>query len=246
MTGSHARGLATAALLTCTALAGTAAANPLTTIESPPVPVHGSVRIERIRAADPDGGASWGVRTFRTTDGSRCAQTGRIVGGRLGTIDEHGRFARAKFVREYCSLPGTGMPASYGLGSTATNSPPNCTFASGPHAPVGVPMCPPRGERTVFGGLFGSDLVAARFADAHGAHAHRLAVGKDGTFIAVIRGGVARLAAPRITLTFDSGCTKQARRRLSILGAFRRGCKVIVPDLYAPLRKAPPPLTPSS
>jgi hypothetical protein len=80
-------------------------------------PVPHSGRLQLIRAADPDGGPDWGLRSFRTTrppelrripgpavhghrlrpallylgDG-QCQQIGRIVDGKLGVIETDGRF----------------------------------------------------------------------------------------------------------------------------------------------------------
>jgi hypothetical protein len=81
-------------------------------------PVRGTVRLEA-RTADPGGGPPWTVRTAtidRTVVGpegerrpfgrERCAQLGRLVGGRFGWIDADGRFAAVTDVNEP-GVPGT-------------------------------------------------------------------------------------------------------------------------------------------
>jgi hypothetical protein len=45
-----------------------------------------------LRAADPDGGPPWGVRTFSTSGRWQCQQIGRVVDGRLGVIGGDGSF----------------------------------------------------------------------------------------------------------------------------------------------------------
>jgi hypothetical protein len=70
------------------------------TIEPSPPRVHavvgaavpGSAHLAAARAADPDGGPPWGVRTFRTTKGFLCAQVGRVAAGKLGLIGFDGAF----------------------------------------------------------------------------------------------------------------------------------------------------------
>jgi hypothetical protein len=43
-------------------------------------------RLLALRAADPGGGAPWGLRLARTADGLLCAQVGRVSGGALGQL----------------------------------------------------------------------------------------------------------------------------------------------------------------
>jgi hypothetical protein len=45
-----------------------------------------------LRAADPDGGAPWGLSLARTPDGLLCAQVGRVSGGVLGQLGVDGAF----------------------------------------------------------------------------------------------------------------------------------------------------------
>lgn len=183
-------------------------------------------RIERIRAADPDGGAPWGIRTFSDPNGGACAQEGRVVGGKLGTVDDRGTFTETPTSTDGCAVSDRLPLASYGFHLTYTNAPSACL--------ANASACPPATQRTVFDGLFGSDLTRVVFADADGGHARRLAIGPRGDYLAVIRGGVTDATTPRVTLTFDSGCTRAGRARLGMLGARRHGCTVVVPDLFGP------------
>jgi hypothetical protein len=49
-------------------------------------------RLLALRAADPGGGAPWGIRVAMTRDGLLCAQVGRVSGGALGQLGIDGAF----------------------------------------------------------------------------------------------------------------------------------------------------------
>jgi hypothetical protein len=66
----------------------------------PGVTVPGSVTLLALRVADPDGGAPWGLRVYRTSRGAGCWQFGRVVNGRLGVIDD--RFHELPVQQEQC------------------------------------------------------------------------------------------------------------------------------------------------
>jgi hypothetical protein len=55
-------------------------------------PDRASDSVLAVRAADPDGGPPWGIRTFSTSAGWQCQQIGRVVDGRLGVIGGDGSF----------------------------------------------------------------------------------------------------------------------------------------------------------
>jgi hypothetical protein len=55
------------------------------------VPQPGTSRLLAVRTADPAGGPPWGIRVFRSSRGYRCAQYGRVVGGRLVRIGRDGK-----------------------------------------------------------------------------------------------------------------------------------------------------------
>jgi len=57
------------------------------------VPLAGSDRIEPT-APDPVGGLDWAVRVYTSTSGARCAEVGRLSGGRFGQVDASGAFYR--------------------------------------------------------------------------------------------------------------------------------------------------------
>ena len=52
----------------------------------------GSPKLLAITTPDPQGGAPWGLRTFTTTRGAGCVQTGRVVDGQLGVLGTDGAF----------------------------------------------------------------------------------------------------------------------------------------------------------
>jgi hypothetical protein len=52
----------------------------------------GSARILALQAADPQGGAPWGLRVFTTTRGAGCIQVGRVVDGQIGVLGTDGAF----------------------------------------------------------------------------------------------------------------------------------------------------------
>ena len=238
MTGVKA-GRAIAALVAAATLAmGTAATAGAIT------PKRGSVTLEPMRVPDPRGGAPWGVRTF-VVGPDTCGQIGRIVDGRLGTIDQLGRFTPMpyRYRWEDCA-PTKGGPASapmsYGFEGVATNAPADCTFTGlSPFGPK--PICGLGSERTVFKGFFGSDLVMGTFDEGDGSGPRALAIGPRGDFLMVRLEGVTHLTVPRIALYFDSGCTKLGRQRLKMRSAVRRGCTVIVRDLLGPPENYAPP-----
>jgi hypothetical protein len=76
------------------------------------VPQPGTSRLLGVRTADPRGGPPWGIRVYRSSRGYRCAQYGRVVGGRLVRI---GRDGKAHELALHCM--GNAAPGSFGNGS---------------------------------------------------------------------------------------------------------------------------------
>jgi hypothetical protein len=88
-------------------IAGAAFASGLISIGSPAVKVESfqipdsgfgtvvpsSAKVLPVTAADPQGGAPWGLRVFTTTRGAGCIQLGRVVDGQLGVLGIDGAFA---------------------------------------------------------------------------------------------------------------------------------------------------------
>ena len=60
-------------------------------LSSPP-PNASPGRLLPLRAADPGGGAPWGMRIVRTSDGLLCAQVGRVSHGALGQLGLDGAY----------------------------------------------------------------------------------------------------------------------------------------------------------
>lgn len=87
--------------------------------------VPGSVRIDA-RAPDPDGLQPWGLQVWRTRAGAVCRQEGRIVGGRVGSIDhDRGTFhAYPMYEGGACStVPRTALQSSRPVGLSVSSQP---------------------------------------------------------------------------------------------------------------------------
>ncbi|MCW2990811.1 MAG: hypothetical protein JWM73_1405, partial [Solirubrobacterales bacterium] len=86
-------------------LAGSAAAGTLLLLRGSVIPapqkidvgavqfvVPDSIRLADQRAADPDGGAPWGLQLSRSETGLVCSTVGQVVGERFGLVGLDGRF----------------------------------------------------------------------------------------------------------------------------------------------------------
>jgi hypothetical protein len=84
---------ATAAAATLLVLRGSVIPSPAARDVQPAMrPIAGTQQLLGLRAADPVGGAPWGIRTARSQTGLVCSSVGRVVGGRIGVIGFDGRF----------------------------------------------------------------------------------------------------------------------------------------------------------
>lgn len=212
-------------------------------------PVKGSVRIESIRARDPDGGPLWAVRTFRLASGKTCEQFGRIAHGRFGATNQNGKLVHVPYYTSDCPHD------EYGFGGVQTNVPSGgCKYVSHQPLPPGFrapppdprPACTAHQTRVIVSGIFGRDLVRVTLANRQGHHRRRLQIGPRGDFFAVMRGaGLTNSTEPIVALTFNSGCRRAGRLRLSMYNANRTGrCLIVVPDMLGPLPPPPTPRTP--
>lgn len=143
------------------------------------------------RAADPEGGTPWALRTGRTRDGLMCTTVGQVVGGRFGLVGLDGRFRVAD----------VGVVDS-------------CGRVSGPSRPlIGVRVFDAgrRADvRSVVNGIAGPRLRGVTVLT--GEERHRLPVRAGGTFLTVLRGYPEDLGM-RVALTYAGG-----RRRAYPLG----------------------------
>jgi len=159
------------------------------------VPVAPSVRLLSLRAADPDGGPSWGLRTLKTTRGLGCVQLGRVYGSRLGVLGQDGAFADdGKFHERPPDVVGPfdcqvvdavghtfiagvlhGMPAS-GLMEGCAGQ------ASG-----AATACPTDDLRIVFYGLLGPRATAVTYRDETNRVRVVPTTGPEGAYLIVMR-----------------------------------------------------------
>lgn len=121
-----------------------------------------------VTSADPRSRVVWGVRSYRSRDGSRCAVAGRVVNGLVGQLRADGRFA--PFAEDTVGA---------------------CTDVQSERIAFGVvaPSGPLR--RTLVFGRAGESTVAIRLRTP--SSARTLSLGRDGAFLAVFE-GIVRLA----------------------------------------------------
>ena len=212
-------------------------------------PTKGSIRVEAIRIADPDGGPSWGVRSFELGGGETCEQFGRVAHGKFGAIDDKGRLVRVPYRIDDC-VGISAAPLAYGFGGVQTNVPAGgCKYPVVVSPPPGVtppapdprPTCTAHETRVIVHGVFGGDLVRVTVAAPPGHHPQRLRIGPRGDFFYVMRGdGLTEATKPVVALTFNSGCRRAGRSRLRLHGTHRAGrCKIVMPDMLGPLPSPP-------
>ena len=204
-------------------------------------PVPDSVRVLPIADPDPDGGAPWGLRIYSTRDGGSCDQVGRVLDGKLGTVDDQGRFEEAPVRPNGCGgagPPGT-PPRSYGW-STATTNVGAGGCAEFPSRRDHRPRCTDRQLRTVQYGHFGPALKRVLVANADWSGRRDVQVSDQGDYVAVFRGVYSDATQPRIRLYFDGGCGPDRERLIEEwYRATVRDCQVVVPlDEPRPVRES--------
>jgi hypothetical protein len=207
------RSLAVALVLVPTAAAGAVASGilssgapvkpavrPVPTVDvGAPMPLGATLL--PIRAADPAGGLSWGLRTIRTTRGDVCLQVGRLAYGTIGALGQDGSFgddhrfhplSTSYIDSSACmTLDGGGhaegevsvyrMPVSAigPVGGADPNGRPNAGCAGEP--------CPAADTRDLYMGLLGPDAVAVTYANDSGTSVTIPTAGPNGAFLIVRR-----------------------------------------------------------
>ena len=196
----------------------------------PGAPVPESAQLRPVSDPDPDGGAPWGVRTFRTSTGAVCDQLGRVVDGKLGTVDQNGAFTEAPLRANGCSgPPPPNRPArSYGHSSMTTNvGTEGCEAFADPQP--GRPRCTAHQVRTVFYGHLGPQLKRVLIANADWSDRRDLQVSPDGEYVAAVRGIFNDVNQPRMRLYFDGGCGPERDELLESWPQARLvNCQVVV------------------
>lgn len=231
--------LIAAALLTTgatLAATGTVRIGAPATVERPPPGVHsffgaiqGGTHLGTARAADPDGGPPWGVRTFRTTEGYLCAQVGRVVDRKVGLIGFDGAFhelpPRANLACNYdpararprgVALDSAGRPTAAMISADSVFAPASTVRldVNGMSRRVG---CDERFRRSLHGSVSPCDLARFRYVAwgvlrsgvrslealrvPGGDRATRRAPAADRSFVFVLHGGARRGARVRAVMT---------------------------------------------
>ncbi len=186
--------------------------------------VHGTVRVLGVSAADPLGGARWGVRVFSTTAGEGCAQVGRLLQGKLGVIGQDssfgddGRFHETSVgtlgARQACTLlDGNNrlfinalvgdIPVSGWVGRPDNGCVPSTAGHYERYGPNGrpYPLCPQRDERNVYFGLLGPDATSITYK-LEGRTRTLQTVGPEGAYLLVTP------ASPTQLFNFNAGGTQ--------------------------------------
>jgi hypothetical protein len=174
-----------AAAATLLVLRGSVIPGPTPTNVQPQMtPLVRTLHVEPVRAADPAGGAPWGVRIAHSETGLLCTAAGQIVGGRFGIVGLDGRFRTlaptfadgcGAEVRDRASLVGARVFYSPKLSRV----------------------------RTVIDGIAGPGLKSVVLQQVYRPD-RRLTVSPDGAFVGVVSGYPEDVGA-RVVLTFRDG-----------------------------------------
>jgi len=149
-------------------------------------PVPGSVVLAGLDAPDPEGGARWDMRMFKSSTGETCTAVGQIFNGKFGIVGlDHVFRALPLTGVDACGVPGIAGPVLAGARQFAGR-----TAAE---------------ERTVVNGIAGT---GARSVTAYGLGEERhLALGPQGSFVTVFQGLLGEVR-PRIVVVDAKGRSK--------------------------------------
>jgi hypothetical protein len=172
-----------------------------------------TVRLLPLRAADPQGGPPWGIRTFSTSRRAQCWQVGRIVDNRLGLMGDDGRFRELPLRRYECrSVDANGrlfaLSSAVGLKSGLTTALP-CAPASPPVATGGIPACAAGSVRRIRLGFLGPLARKVERVAANG-RASRVPLSRGTGAFLVVEEGLGRPGAvlDQIRVTYADGTTR--------------------------------------
>jgi hypothetical protein len=165
----------------------------------PPIPnafngvgIRSSARLLALRAPDPAGGPSWGLRLVRTSRGLLCVQVGRVAFGTVGALGRDGAFGNDgrfhPFSVSYESGPPCVAPdargngflnvAEYGIPASAlVGDDAGCRRTAG---------CPTRDTRNLYFGLLGPDATSVTHLTASGGLTTTPTSGPDGAYLIVL------------------------------------------------------------
>jgi hypothetical protein len=146
-------------------------------------PVPGSVTLAGLDAPDPEGGAPWDMRIFKSSTGETCTAVGQIFNGKFGTVGlDHVFRALPLTGVDACGVPGIAGPVLAGARQFAGLT---------------------TGEaRTVVNGIAGT---GARAVVAYGLGGERhLVLGPQGSFITAYQGLLSEVK-PRIVVVDKFG-----------------------------------------
>ena len=159
-----------------------------------PVPVMNRVAVGTARIAvsapDPNGGASWALRTVQTGRRQACLQIGRLEHGEIGTLGQDGAYAddgRFHSIPLHDSFPCAGTDVNNNLFlNVLEGDVPADGDAGGGHGGCAANTCPSHELRNIAFGVLGPDAVSVTYS-LHG-HTITEPTGPDGAYIAVVPG----------------------------------------------------------
>ncbi|HXB15207.1 MAG TPA: hypothetical protein VNV44_05640 [Solirubrobacteraceae bacterium] len=146
-------------------------------------PVAGSVRLAGLDAPDPEGGAPWDMRIFKSSTGETCTAVGQVFNGKFGIVGLDHVFRELPLTGvDACGVPGIAGPVLAGARQFAGR-----TAAE---------------ERTVVNGIAGKgakSVVALGLGEER-----RLTLGPQGSFVTVFQGLLGEVR-PRIVVVDAKG-----------------------------------------
>jgi hypothetical protein len=146
-------------------------------------PVPGSVALAGLDVPDPEGGAPWDIRIFRSSSGETCTAVGQIFNGKFGVVGlDHVFRALPLAGVDACGVPGIAGPVLAGARQFAGRT---------------------AGEaRTIVNGIAGA---GARSVIAYGLGEERhVALGPQGSFVTAFQGLLSEVK-PRIVVVDEAG-----------------------------------------
>jgi hypothetical protein len=149
-------------------------------------PIPSSAHLLDLRVPDPAGGPPWGLRTVRTTRGTTCVETGRVVDGQLGALRPDGTFQAVAPAKAFvnCVADDAAGNAFIGVSAATTTSGP----LAEPTCGIGtsqLPPCPAQDQRRVMYGLLGPEATAIVYRD-HGTLRKQVVKPPEGAYLIVL------------------------------------------------------------
>jgi hypothetical protein len=166
--------------------------------------IPSTIRALAVRAQDPAGDPSWGLRLVRTTRGEVCITPGRVQGGVVGVLGRDQAFGDDErlhpYARDYidpfsCALPDAqghaflsigqvGLPASALIPELAARA--GGCRVDNPRPANSALLCPTSVLRDVYYGLLGPDAVSVTYRGTSGHLTTKPTAGPSGAYLIVL------------------------------------------------------------